>query len=320
MLRQKTIYLANPRGFCAGVDRAIETVETALKIFNPPLYVKHEIVHNKNVVENLKSKGVIFVEDLEEIPCNNNVIFSAHGVSPKVWEIAEKRKLNVIDATCPLVTKVHLEAKRLAKSGFRIIFIGHKNHVETIGTFGEAPDKIIIIENEKDIDELPPIKESKIAYLTQTTLSVRETANLINKLKDKYTQIIGPKTSDICYATTNRQEAVSKIANKVDLLLVIGSKNSSNSNRLRELAESCGTKSKLIDNYFDIKNDWFSNEILSIGLTAGASAPENIILEVIQYLKETHGFSRIKEISVKDETLTFQLPLKLKNIQKEHSI
>ncbi|MDH5720678.1 MAG: 4-hydroxy-3-methylbut-2-enyl diphosphate reductase [Spirochaetia bacterium] len=311
-VKKKTIYLANPRGFCAGVDRAIETVETALELYNTPLYVKHEIVHNKNVVNDLIKKGVIFIENLEDIPNTETVIFSAHGVPPDTWEAAKKRNLNIIDATCPLVTKVHLEAKRLAKDNYRIIFIGHKKHVETIGTYGEAPDRITIIENIEDIENLPEFEESKIAYLTQTTLSVRETKEIIDRLKKKFPDILGPSTSDICYATTNRQEAVSKIASVSDLMLIIGSKNSSNSNRLKELAESLGTTAKLIDSYDDIDKAWISDTVQSIGISAGASAPENIIQMVIAGLKNDFQFDNIEEIIVKEERITFRLPKNLR--------
>lgn len=305
---EKEIFIAFPRGFCAGVERAIEVVEKAIEMYSTPLYVHHEIVHNRHVVEDFKKRGVIFVEDLEQVPEGETVIFSAHGVSPEVWEKAHKRKLKVIDATCPLVTKVHNEARRYAKNGYKIILIGHKNHVEAIGTKGEAPEQIYIVENLEEIDQLSFSPQEKLAYLTQTTLSVQDTQQMIEKLKEKYPQIEGPNSSDICYATTNRQEAVAYIAQQVQLVLVIGSQNSSNSNRLREVSEKLGTRAYLIDGPKDLKPEWFPEEVYRVGLTAGASAPEILVQEVIACLKSKFGFTRVEEIRLKEENVVFQLP------------
>ena len=307
----KEIFLASPRGFCAGVDRAIDVVETALKVYAEPLYVKHEIVHNSFVVKNLKDKGVIFVEDLADVPVGANVIFSAHGVGPQVVEQARQRQLNVTDATCPLVTKVHLEAKRYAKEDYQIILIGHKKHVEAIGTQGEAPERITIIETIEDIESLSFSKDDKIAYLTQTTLSVQDTTGIIEALKEKFPGIEGPGKSDICYATTNRQAAVSEIAEKVDIFLVVGSSNSSNSTRLKELAEKMGCKSYLVDNADGINADWIHDGIQKVGLTSGASAPEVLVQKVLERLKDEFHFEKVNEISVTTENVTFKLPKQL---------
>ena len=302
------IHLAYPRGFCAGVDRAISIVEKALETFPAPLYVHHEIVHNTHVVESLKLRGVIFVEELSHVPHHSTVIFSAHGVSPDVIEVAKSRNLKILDATCPLVTKVHIEARRYDREGYQIVLIGHRNHVEAIGTQGEAPEKITIVETEADIDRLHFSSDEKIAYLTQTTLSVRDTRSLIQKLKLKFPNIEGPASSDICYATTNRQLAVEKITREVDLMLVIGSKNSSNSNRLRELAKDDGTTAYLIDSATDLQDAWFSEKKPRVGLTAGASAPEILVQNVIKRLKDHYGYSEIKEIRVTEEDVVFKLP------------
>jgi len=310
MENSKKIILASPRGFCAGVYRAIEVVEIAIKQFGTPLFVHHQIVHNRHVVENLVKRGVRFVESIDEIPDNLSVIFSAHGVSPEIRKRAAQKNLKIIDATCPLVTKVHNEANRYAQNGYSIILIGHKNHVETIGTFGEAPDKIHIIERAEDIQKLPPFDNEKVAYLTQTTLSVNDTKEIIAKLIELYPDIQAPGSSDICYATTNRQEAVSVIADKVDLVLVIGSKNSSNSNRLSELVKKLGKSTYLIDNSDDIKDHWFE-KISVVGITAGASAPEELVSGVISHLQEKYEFSDIEEISIKEENTVFQLPIEL---------
>ena len=305
---EKEILLAAPRGFCAGVDRAIEVVEKALALYGKPLYVKHEIVHNKHVVGELRDKGVSFVEEISDVPEDQTVIFSAHGVDPRVVADAKAKSLNIIDATCPLVTKVHLEARRYAKEEYEIILIGHKNHVEAIGTLGEAPEKITIIENEEDIKNLD-IKGDKIAYLTQTTLSVSDTKGLIEILKVKYPHIEGPSKSDICYATTNRQEAVTAIAPNAEVMLVVGSVNSSNSTRLKELAETFGVKSYLIDSSDDIDSTWLKS-VTKIGLTSGASAPEKLVQDVISFL-QTKGFEKVTEVNIKDEDVTFKLPKKL---------
>jgi 4-hydroxy-3-methylbut-2-enyl diphosphate reductase len=308
METEKKIILASPRGFCAGVYRAIEIVDISLNLFGTPLYVHHQIVHNKHVVDGFLSRGVKFVESLEDIPDNVPVIFSAHGVSPQIRQRAAEKHLKVIDATCPLVTKVHLEAVRYARMGFHILFIGHKNHVETMGTFGEAPDKIIIIENPEDIEKLQFDSNTKLVYLTQTTLSIFDTQAIVNLLKEKFPGIQSPSSSDICYATTNRQEAALKIANTVDMVLVIGSSNSSNSNRLKELAEKHGKPAFLIDNADNIYDSWFTDDIKTAGITAGASAPEELVVEVVQTLKQKYGFTKIEEVIVKEENTVFQLP------------
>ncbi|MCS6985071.1 MAG: 4-hydroxy-3-methylbut-2-enyl diphosphate reductase [Leptospiraceae bacterium] len=309
---EREVWLAYPRGFCAGVDRAIDVVEKALLLYGVPLYVHHEIVHNRHVVENLRQKGVVFVDDLDEVPEGETVIFSAHGVAPVVWEKARERNLRVIDATCPLVTKVHMEAKRYAKAGYHIILIGHKNHVEARGTQGEAPSQITIVENSEEVEKLPFTEKDKLAYLTQTTLSVEETSELIEKLRQKFPQIEGPNSSDICYATTNRQQAVAHIAPHVQLMLVIGSQNSSNSNRLKEVAERWKVKSYLIDGEEDLKAQWFTPEVYRVGLTAGASAPEILVNRVLERLNKDFGFCRVREIRLKEENVVFQLPRNLR--------
>ncbi len=310
----KEILLASPRGFCAGVNRAVDIVETALKIYTAPLYVKHEIVHNKYVVKKLEKKGVIFVENINDIPRGNTVVFSAHGVPPISWEEAKKRNLEVIDATCPLVTKVHLELKRYAREGYHILLIGHIDHVETIGTFGEAPDKTTIIESIEDVENLFFSDGIKLAYLTQTTLSLLDTQKIIDLIEEKFPWIESPHKSDICYATTNRQNAVQKIANRVSLFLVIGSQNSSNSNRLRELAEKMKVNSYLIENAKTINKAWFDESVQKIGLTSGASVPAILVEESINRLKNEFGFSKVTEINVVYEDVVFQMPKKLKKI------
>lgn len=307
----KEIVVAAPRGFCAGVDRAISIVEKALEVYGTPLYVHHEIVHNRHVVNGLKAKGVVFVDSLDEIPANQTVIFSAHGVSPAIVDGAKLKGLKILDATCPLVTKVHIEARRYAREEYNIILIGHKDHIEARGTQGEAPDRITIVETLADIDKLEFAQNTKLAYLTQTTLSVRDTTGLIARLRERFPQIEGPNSSDICYATTNRQEAVSAIAPESDILFVIGSKNSSNSNRLKELAESEGTKAYLIDSAADLQPEMFTDSIKRIGLTAGASAPEILVQEVTARLKNDFGFTHVTERRLKNEDVIFKLPREL---------
>jgi 4-hydroxy-3-methylbut-2-en-1-yl diphosphate reductase len=307
----KEIVIAAPRGFCAGVDRAISIVEKALEVYGTPLYVHHEIVHNRHVVESLRGKGVIFVDNLEEIPENNTVIFSAHGVSPVIVEGAKKKNLRILDATCPLVTKVHIEARRYAREDYRIVLIGHKDHIEARGTYGEAPDRIIIVETLADIDALSFPGNAKLAYLTQTTLSVRDTRSLIARLKERFPQIEGPNSSDICYATTNRQEAVSAIAPGVEVVFVIGSRNSSNSNRLKELAESEGARAYLIDSAADLTDAHLAGNVERIGLTAGASAPEVLVQQVTERLRNEFGFKNVRELRLKEEDVTFKLPREL---------
>lgn len=306
----KEIIVAAPRGFCAGVDRAISIVERALEVYGAPLYVHHEIVHNKHVVEGLRIKGVIFVDAIDEIPPGQTVIFSAHGVSPAVVTLAKEKNLKILDATCPLVTKVHIEARRYAREGYKIVLIGHKDHIEARGTFGEAPEQMTIVETLSDIDQLQYSANDKLAYLTQTTLSVRDTRGLIERLRERFPQIEGPSSSDICYATTNRQEAVSAIAPKVKVMFVIGSRNSSNSNRLKELAESEGTRAYLIDSAEDISADQLAGAD-SVGLTAGASAPEVLVQKVTDRLKTEFGFGAISELRLKEEDVIFKLPKEL---------
>lgn len=303
---EKEIILASPRGFCAGVHRAISTVEHALKKYQP-LYVYHQIVHNNYVVSSLQKKGVLFREKLEEIPDGSVTIFSAHGVPPKDVQLAQKKNLKIIDATCPLVTKVHREAINYAKNGCEIVYIGHKKHIETIGTVGEAPEKIHVVESVEDISDLK-IFSDQVAYLCQTTLAVSETASIIEKLKEKYPKLIGPSKSDICYATTNRQNAVNTIAPLSDVIFVIGSKNSSNSNRLKEVAEKHNKPSYLIEDANSIKKSWLSDDTYKVGITAGASAPEILVEGVIRKLKEEYGYKKIHEINTIEEEFSFSLP------------
>jgi 4-hydroxy-3-methylbut-2-enyl diphosphate reductase len=309
------IFLANPRGFCAGVDRAIEIVERALQIFGAPIYMRHEIVHNRFVVNNLKEKGAIFVDDLNQIPDNNTVIFSAHGVSQQVRNEAEHRNLRIFDATCPLVTKVHLEVARYGKQGVEVILIGHKGHPEVEGTMGQYKDhsglgRIRLVEQVEDIDNLEINTPNGIAYVTQTTLSMDDTAHLIEVLKTRFPNIQGPKNQDICYATQNRQEAVKQLAKQNDLVLVVGSPNSSNSNRLREIAENQGVKAHLIDSPSDLKQDWFQPDS-KIGITAGASAPEILVEQIIAQLLQW-GAQPPKELAGVEETVRFVLPTELR--------
>ena len=308
----KEIVLANPRGFCAGVDRAIDIVEKSLDKFKEPVYVRHQVVHNKKVVEDLEKKGVKFVKEVSEIPDNAVAIFSAHGVSQKVEDEAKKRNFMYFDATCPLVTKVHLEVQKHAQKGRDIILIGHKGHPEVIGTLGRHPPnsntKIYLVENNDDIKKLE-INSPEVAYVTQTTLSVDETRELINSLKEKFPGIIGPSADDICYATQNRQDAVKQLSLECQIVLVIGSQTSSNSNRLKELAEKCGTKSFLIDDKTDIDLNSLK-DATSVGITAGASAPEEIVQEVISFLVPL-GFKTVRNLSENNENMTFKLPKEL---------
>ena len=308
----KEIVLANPRGFCAGVDRAIDIVEKSLDKFKEPVYVRHQVVHNKKVVEDLEKKGVKFVKEVSEIPDNAVAIFSAHGVSQKVEDEAKKRNFMYFDATSPLVTKVHLEVQKHAQKGRDIILIGHKGHPEVIGTLGRHPSnsntKIYLVENNDDIKKLE-ISSPEVAYVTQTTLSVDETRELINSLKEKFPGIIGPSADDICYETQNRQDAVKQLSLECQIVLVIGSQTSSNSNRLKELAEKCGTKSFLIDDKTDIDLNSLK-DATSVGITAGASAPEEIVQEVISFLVPL-GFKTVRNLSENNENMTFKLPKEL---------
>lgn len=308
------IYLANPRGFCAGVDRAIEIVERALEIFSSPIYVRHEVVHNRYVVNKLINKGAVFVEELDEIPDGATVIFSAHGVSQKVRSEAERRKLRVFDATCPLVTKVHLEVARHEKNTEDVVLIGHAGHPEVEGTLGQYktnPDSnIYLVETAEDVASLEVKNPYSMAYVTQTTLSVDDTKNIITSLQEKFPEIKGPRKDDICYATQNRQDAVRELADKVDVFLVIGSANSSNSNRLRELAEKNNVDAYLIDGADDINVSWF-NDSSSIGVTAGASAPEVLVQKVISKLESLFNTQIITNEKA-TENVHFQLPKELR--------
>ena len=295
------ILLAEPRGYCAGVVRAVDIVELALTKIGNPIYVRHEIIHNQHVVNELKDKGAIFVEEISEIPENSTVIFSAHGVSPLVWEEAQKKNLNIIDATCPLVTKVHVEAIRYAKDGYTILLVGHKGHDEVIGTMGEAPDNTILVESVDDIPSLNVPNLEKVVALTQTTLSVSDTANIISALKEKFPKLV--TRNDICYATTNRQNALDSITDDVDLVLVVGAKNSSNSNRLKELASERGIEAYLVNGPEDVKLDWLEGKS-SIGITSGASTPEVLVNGVIEKIKP----SNIQNIVYAEENVNFKLP------------
>ena len=307
------LLVAAPRGFCAGVDRALEIVEKCLQKYGKPVYVRHEIVHNKYVVEDLEKKGAIFVNELFECPKDRPVVFSAHGVAKSVFSEAEERNLQYIDATCPLVTKVHIEAKRYHKLGYQIIMIGHKNHPETIGTMGQLPNgEVLLVENCKDVDVINPRDENKVAYVTQTTLSIDDTLEIGNALKNRFPGILAPHKEDICYATTNRQNAVKKISPLIDGLLVVGSINSSNSKRLVEVGKNAGCRySQLIDNVNDI--DWRSiSGSESIGLTAGASAPEILINQVIEEFKKRFK-ATIEFIEITKEDIQFKIPNSIRN-------
>ncbi|MEX0939130.1 MAG: 4-hydroxy-3-methylbut-2-enyl diphosphate reductase [Pirellulales bacterium] len=304
------ILLASPRGFCAGVNMAIESLELAIQAFEPPIYVYHEIVHNKYVVERFRNEGVVFVEDPAEVPPGATLMFSAHGVSPEVRSAARERKLRTIDATCPLVTKVHLEAIKYARSGYTIVLIGHEGHDEVIGTMGEAPEAIVLVETPDDVDRLEVGDESKIAYLTQTTLSVDDANRIIARLKQRFPQIVGPPKEDICYATQNRQEAVARLSSEADLVLVLGSQNSSNSQRLAELARERGIPARLIDGPHDIDLDWF-RDVQTVLITAGASAPEIVVEQCVELLRERFG-ATVEPRAIRDENVSFPLPKALR--------
>ena len=307
------IILANPRGFCAGVDRAISIVELALEIHGAPIYVRHEVVHNRFVVNGLRERGAIFVEELSEVPDGAIVIFSAHGVSQAVRQEAKDRNLKVFDATCPLVTKVHMQVARASKKGTKAILIGHKGHPEvegTMGQYGNQEGGIYLIESIEDIANLPVSQNDNLTFMTQTTLSLDDTAETISALKEKYPAIQGPHKNDICYATTNRQQAVRELAKQSDLVVVVGSKNSSNSNRLAELASRMGVASKLIDDPNDIQPDWF-NGVQTIGVTAGASAPEELVQSVIARMK-AFGVTDVEELQGLEENMFFEVPKELR--------
>lgn len=308
------IKLANPRGFCAGVDRAIDIVNRALDVFGAPIYVRHEVVHNKFVVDSLRERGAIFVDEVDQVPDDVILIFSAHGVSQAVRKEAEERGLQIFDATCPLVTKVHIEVTRYSREGRECILIGHEGHPEVEGTMGQYNTSnggtIYLVEDEADVDALVVVDPENLAYVTQTTLSMDDTAKVIEALRNKFPKIQGPRRDDICYATTNRQDAVRQLALECDLVLVVGSPNSSNSNRLRELAERCGTESYLIDGPDDINPEWIKNRT-SIGITAGASAPEILVKQVIDKLKACGAHAPI-EMDGTPENISFSLPKALR--------
>jgi 4-hydroxy-3-methylbut-2-enyl diphosphate reductase len=304
------LFLAAPRGYCAGVDRAVQTVERALELYGPPVYVRKEIVHNKLVVEQLAQRGAIFVDQETEVPEGETVVFSAHGVAPSVHANAEQRGLQTIDATCPLVTKVHVEAKKFAADGYTIVLIGHEGHEEVEGTMGEAPEHIVLIETEEDVDRLEVDDPTRIAYISQTTLSVDETKAIIARLREKFPQIVGPRTDDICYATTNRQAAVRQMADQCDLVLVIGSKNSSNSNRLVEVARAHGAESHLIDNETQVREEWIEGKRV-VGISSGASAPEELVQRLVEFFR-ARGTTDVSEFEVVQEDVRFMLPKEIR--------
>lgn len=305
----RKILLLTPRGFCAGVVRAIDVVKIALGLYGAPIYVRKEIVHNRHVVEELRAAGAVFVEELDEVPPGARVIFSAHGVSPAVRQQARERQLQVIDATCPLVTKVHLEAVRFARQGYTIVLIGHKDHDEVIGTLGEAPDATVLVETVEDVDRLQVRDPGRISYLTQTTLSLEETRDVIDRLRLRFPAIEGPPAQDICYATENRQLAVKAVAAMCQLLLVVGSRNSSNSKRLVEVCQRSGVAAYLLDDANELKAEWFQ-DVDTVAVTAGASAPEHLVQDLIVAL-QAKGFAQVEEVEVKDEDVRFSLPAEL---------
>ncbi len=300
------LLLAAPRGYCAGVDRAVQTVERTLDEHGPPVYVRKQIVHNRHVVELLTERGAVFVEDIGEVPEGAITVFSAHGVAPSVRTAADERGLQTIDATCPLVTKVHREAAHFARDGYTIVLVGHEGHEEVEGTMGEAPERIVLVQDEADVDALQVEDPKRIAYVTQTTLSVDETDSIVARLRERFPAITGPRTDDICYATTNRQAAVKQLAGDCDLMLVIGSRNSSNSVRLVEVAQDCGTDAHLIDNASEVREEWLAGKRV-VGISSGASAPENLVSELVDYFR-ARGVKDISEVDVIREDVRFMLP------------
>lgn len=305
----KRLILLRPRGFCAGVVRAIDVVKLALEAYGPPVYVRREIVHNRHVVDELRKAGAIFVEELDEVPEGARVIFSAHGVAPAVREQARARNLEVIDATCPLVTKVHLEAARFARLGYTIVLIGHRDHDEVIGTLGEAPHCTVVVSSVEEVDRLSPPDPSRVAYITQTTLSLDETSHIVARLRERFPAVQGPAAQDICYATQNRQLAVKAVAPLCQLLLVVGSQNSSNSKRLVEVARNSGVRAYLVDDASELDPGWFEN-VETVAVTAGASAPENLVQDLVRVLA-SRGFSQVEEMTLKEEDVRFTLPPQL---------
>lgn len=306
------IILAAPRGFCAGVNMAIESLDLALRAFGAPVYVYHEIVHNKYVVETFRDKGAVFVNHLEEVPPGSNLLFSAHGVSPEIRRVARERRLYAIDATCPLVTKVHLEAVRYAREGYTILLIGHEGHDEVVGTMGEAPQAMVLVESPESVDALDFSPQTKLAYLTQTTLSVDDANRIISRLRERFPWIECPPKEDICYATQNRQEAVRLLSTEADLVLVLGSQNSSNSQRLKELALEHGIRAHLIDGAKDVDVRWFEG-VDTVLITAGASAPESVVQQCIDFLKEQFG-ATVESRTIREEEVHFPLPRELRGV------
>jgi 4-hydroxy-3-methylbut-2-enyl diphosphate reductase len=310
----KRIILLRPRGFCAGVVRAIDVVKIVLNVYGGPIYVRKEIVHNRHVVDELREAGAIFVEELSEVPVGARVIFSAHGVSPAVRHEAKRRNLQVIDATCPLVTKVHLEAVKFARQNFTIVLIGHKDHDEVTGTLGEAPDATVLVENVEDVDRLEVKDPSRVAFITQTTLSLDETSGIVARLRERFPAIKGPAAQDICYATENRQLAVKAVAPLCEALLVVGSQNSSNSRRLVEVCAQASVPAYLVDDHRDVNPAWLVN-VRRVAVTAGASAPEHLVQQLLDYLKTEHGFGELDEMEIKEEDVRFSLPSGLETVQ-----
>jgi 4-hydroxy-3-methylbut-2-enyl diphosphate reductase len=304
------LLLAAPRGYCAGVDRAVQTVERALAIHGAPVYVRKEIVHNKHVVEQLRTRGAVFVDEQTEVPEGAVCVFSAHGVAPSVRAGAAERSLKTIDATCPLVTKVHREAVRFAEDGYTVVLVGHDGHEEVEGTMGEAPNQIVLVQNEQDVDELEVRDPERMAYITQTTLAVDETTAILERLRTRFPSIVGPRTDDICYATTNRQAAVKQMAGSCDLMLVIGSRNSSNSVRLVEVARDCGTEAHLIDAACEVDESWLQGK-RTVGVSSGASAPEELVVELVQLFRD-RGVTDISEFDVVREDVRFMLPKQIR--------
>jgi 4-hydroxy-3-methylbut-2-enyl diphosphate reductase len=307
------VLLAAPRGFCAGVNMAIESLDLAIRAFGTPIYVYHEIVHNKYVVDTFRAKGAVFVDSLNDVPEGATLLFSAHGVSPEIRQIARQRRLHAIDATCPLVTKVHLEAVRFAREGYTILLIGHEGHDEVIGTMGEAPQAIVLVESVEDADRLQFLPDAKLAYLTQTTLSVDDANRIIKRLKERFPRLVGPPKEDICYATQNRQEVVGRLAADADLVLVLGSQNSSNSLRLKEIAMENGIAAQLIDGAGDIDDRWFEG-VQTVVITAGASAPESVVQECVEYLRSRYG-ATVESRTLRSEDVHFPLPRELRTIE-----
>jgi 4-hydroxy-3-methylbut-2-enyl diphosphate reductase len=306
------LLLAAPRGYCAGVDRAVQTVERALARYGAPVYVRKEIVHNKHVVEQLRERGAVFVDSETEVPAGATVVFSAHGVAPAVHANARARELHAIDATCPLVTKVHVEARKFAAEDYTIVLIGHAGHEEVEGTMGEAPESIVLIESEDEVQGLEVKDPAKVAYISQTTLSVDETHAIIERLRERFPAITGPRTDDICYATTNRQAAVKQLARECDLVLVIGSRNSSNSNRLVEVAREHGAESHLIDNEAQVREEWLRDNP-AVGITSGASAPEELVQRLVDFFR-ARGTSDVRELEVVQEDVRFMLPKAIREV------